>query len=350
MIHALTTDSALMDAFKVTIPDGMAEGALIAAVAWVPAIVSGPGPILGLVAVIVALLMVDLLLFARGREPSFREAGVWSVGWLVLSLLVALPIMALDSTSAGVEYTTVYLIERTLSLDNLFVFLLLFGYFAVPTEHRPKLLFWGIVLALVMRGVAIIAGVELLDRFHWLIYILGAMLVILAYRMLRGGHENVDPEKSIVVRGVRKVMPVADTDRSGRLLVRVGGRRAATPALLALVSLGFADVAFAIDSIPAAFAISTDSFVIWAANAFALMGMRALFVLVEGLIARFRYLDETLAVVLALVGIKLLIEDVVHVSPVGSLAVVLVAFAIGIGLSLHADKRDRNRGDATPAH
>jgi tellurite resistance protein TerC len=304
------------------------------------AVIEGPGPIAGLVAIIIALLLVDLLLFARGRQPHFKEAAWWSVGWFVLSLLVVLPLLALDGSDAAIEYTTVYLIERTLSLDNLFVFLLLFTYFAVPTEQRPKLLFWGIVLALVMRGVAILAGVELLDRFHWLIYVLGVLLIVLAWRMLKGGHEDVDPEKSIVVRGVRKVMPVVEGDRGGKLLVRDNGRLAATTALLALVSMGFADVAFAIDSIPAAFAITNDSFVIWTANAFALMGMRALFVLVEGLIERFRYMDETLAVVLALVGVKLLIEEVVHVSPVQSLGVVLAAFVVGITLSVRADKRE----------
>jgi tellurite resistance protein TerC len=339
LTHTLPALSIPSPALDLKLPSGMTEGGLLAAVAWIPAVVEGPGPIAGLVAVIIGLLLVDLLLFARGSEPSFRKAAIWSVGWFVLSLLVVLPIIALDSTEAGVEYTTVYLIERTLSLDNLFVFLLLFSYFGVPVEHRAKLLFWGIVLALLMRGVAILAGVELLDRFHWLIYVLGVMLLLLAWRMLRSDHAEADPGQSIVVRALRKVLPVTDTPRGAKLLIREKGRLMATPALLAFVSLGFADVAFAIDSIPAAFAITNDSFVIWTANAFALMGMRALFVLVEGLIERFRYMDVTLAVVLGLVGVKLLIEDLVHVDAVTSLAVVLLAFAIGIGLSLRADKR-----------
>jgi tellurite resistance protein TerC len=294
----------------------------------VTAVIDGPGPILAAVGVIVALLLVDLLLFARGREPNFREAATWSVGWLVVSLLVALPIAALDSGEAAVNYTTVYLIERTLSLDNLFVFLLIFGYFQIPAPARPKLLFWGIVIALVLRGVAILAGVELLESFHALIYVLGGLLILLAWRMLRGGHEDADPGQSIVVRTVRKIVP------------------GASAGLLALVSMGFADVAFAIDSIPAAFAITTDSFVIWTANAFALMGMRALFVLVEGLIARFRYMDETLAVVLALVGVKLLLSDVVHLSAVASLGVVAACFAVGIVASLRADRNATPNGSS----
>ena len=325
---------------EVALPDGCLEGAGMAAIAWIPAVVHGVGPIVGLIAVIVGLLLVDLFLFARGREPSFREAALWSVGWFALSLAVVVPIVALDSRDAGVEYLTVYLIERTLSLDNLFVFLILFGYFGVPSRHRPKLLFWGIVLALIMRGVAIVAGVELLEQFHWLIYVLGALLIVLAWRMLRSNHEDVDPGDSVVVKSLRKVLPISEEHQEdGKLFVRERGVFMATPAFLALVSLGVADVAFAVDSIPAAFAITDDSFVIWAANAFALMGMRALFVLVEGLVERFRYLDQTLAVVLALVGVKLLIEDVVHVSPVVSLLIVLVAFAIGITASLLSDRR-----------
>ena len=302
------------------------------------AAVGGAAPLLGLIAIVVALLLVDLMVFARGRQPDFGEAVRWSIGWFVLSLLVALPMLWLDGRDAAVEYTTVYLIERTLSLDNLFVFLLLFAYFGVPTQDRTRLLFWGIVLALIMRGIAILVGVELLDSFHWLIYLLGLMLIALAWRMLRAGDTHADPGDSVVVRTLERFLPVTEEQEHGKLLLRREGRWMATPALLAFVSLGMADIAFAIDSIPAAFAITEDTFVIWAANAFALMGLRALFVLVEGLIERFRYMDETLAVVLGLVGVKLLITHWVHVSPVVSLGIVLAAFAVGIGLSVRADR------------
>ena len=300
------------------------------------AIVDSPVVIAALLVVVVALLLVDLMVFARNRMPSFKEAAFWSIGWFLLSLLVALPILALDGEEAAVQYTTVYLIERTLSLDNLFVFLLLFAYFNVPVEHRTRLLFWGIVLALILRGIAILAGVELIERFEWVLYILGATLLLLAWRMLQGSHENIDPEHNLVVRATRRVLPVTARMEGPRFFLTEDGRRKATPVLLAFVSLGTADIAFAVDSIPAAFAITTDSFVIWTANAFALMGLRALFVLVEELIARFRYLDETLAVILGLVGVKLLIAEVVHVSAGISLAIVAICFAVGIGLSLRA--------------
>jgi tellurite resistance protein TerC len=304
------------------------------------AIVDDPLTIGALVAIIVALLLVDLLFFARGREPTFRESVAWSIGWFALGLAVALPLWAVDDGEGAVNYVTVYLIERTLSLDNLFVFLLIFAAFAVPQEHRGKLLFWGIALALVMRGAAILVGVELIERFHWVIYVLGATLIVLAWRILRGGHDDVDPGRGRAARLVRRVLPVSERFHGGRFLVSEGGRRMATPMLLALASVVAADIAFAVDSIPAAFAITTDSFAIWAANAFALMGLRALFTLVEELIRRFRFLDETIAVVLGIVGLKLLLEDVYKVSPALSLVIVVVAFAIGIAASVVADRRD----------
>ena len=247
---------------------------------------------------------------------------------------------AIGGSEEAINYTTVYLIERSLSLDNLFVFLLIFAYFRVPHENRPILLFWGIVFALVMRGFAILVGVELIERFHIFIYALGVLLLFLAYRILRGVDESVDPGKSFFVRMVRKVFPVSEEFHGPHFFTQAEGRREATPLLLALVSIVAADIAFAVDSIPAAFAITTDSFTIWAANAFALLGLRSLFALVEELIKRFRYLDQTIAVVLAIVAIKLLIEDLVKIGPIVSLLLVLGCFAVGIVASILADRRD----------
>jgi tellurite resistance protein TerC len=258
----------------------------------------------------------------------------------VLSLLVAVPIMLANGSEAAVNYTTVYLIERSLSLDNLFVFLILFTYFGVPAKYRANLLFWGIAAALVLRGLAILGGVALIEQFHVVIYILGATLLILAYRVLRGVDENVDPDKNLFVRLTRRFFPVSGEFHGHRWFTRIDGKRAVTPLFLCLAAIVFADIAFAVDSIPAAFAITRDSMIIWIANAFALLGLRALFVLVEGLIRRFRYLDETIAVVLAIVGVKLLIEDLVKFGPVVSLAFVVAAFTIGAIASIIADRRD----------
>ena len=306
--------------------------------------VSELAPWLALVVALLALLWLDLRFFARGREPQFRQAALWSLGWFVLSLAVALVVLAFRDVDGAVLYTTVYLIERSLSLDNLFVFLLLFAYFGVPYQSRARLLYWGIVVALVLRGAFILAGIALIEQFSFVTYLLGAALLVLAYRMLRGIEENVDPDRNVMVRLVRRLYPVTGEFHGRRWFVHRAGRRMATPLFLCLAAIVFADVAFAIDSIPAAFAITRDPLLIWTGNVFALLGLRALFVLVESLIARFRFLDETIAVVLALVAVKLLLEDVVHVGPLPSLAVIAGLFGAGIGLSLFADRRDPEAG------
>ncbi|HEY1274965.1 MAG TPA: TerC/Alx family metal homeostasis membrane protein [Thermoleophilaceae bacterium] len=297
-------------------------------------------PWAALVLALFAFLWLDLKFFARGSEPSFREAAIWSAFWFVLSLAVAIPILLLRGADDAVLYSTVYLVERSLSLDNLFVFLLLFAYFGVPYVERPRLLFWGIVGALALRGVFILAGSALLEQFHFLLYVLGVALLVLAYRIFRGVGEEADPDRNLMVRLVRRLYPVTAEYHGSHWFVRRDGVRQATPLFVSLAAVVFADIAFAIDSIPAAFAITQDPLLIWTANVFALLGMRALFVLVESLIARFRYLDETIAVVLALVAIKLLIDPVVHVGPLVSLAVVAIAFTVGIVASLVADRGD----------
>jgi hypothetical protein len=195
-----------------------------------------------LIAVVVALLLFDLVFFARGREPSFRESAAWSIGWFMLGIAVALPLWAIDGGDGAVNYLTVYLIERTLSLDNLFVFLLIFGAFAVPHQHRGKLLFWGIALALVARGVAILVGVELIERFHWIIYALGVTLLVLAWRILRGAHENADPGQGRTARFVRRMLPVSEHYHGARFLAREDGRLVATPMVLALAGVVTADI------------------------------------------------------------------------------------------------------------
>jgi tellurite resistance protein TerC len=289
---------------------------------------------------LLALLLVDLRFFARDREPTLREGAVWSIGWLVLSLLVTLVVLAVADGDAAVNYVTVYLIERSLSLDNLFVFLLLFTYFAVPVEERAALLFWGIAVALALRGLAIAGGVALINQFEFVLYVLGVLLLLLAWRIFRGVDEAVEPERNLAVRVVRRLFPVTTRYHGASWFVHTDGRRHATPLVLCFGAIVVADIAFAIDSIPAAFAITREGLVIWLGNIFALMGMRALFVLVEGLISRFRYLDQTIAIVLGVIALKLLLEDFVHVGPIASLAVVAVLFAGGIVASLVGDRRD----------
>jgi tellurite resistance protein TerC len=298
----------------------------------------------GLAAAILLFLWVDVRLFARDRDPTFREGLVWSIGWLVVSLLAAVVVWIFRGEDDAVVYTTVYLIERSLSLDNLFVFLLLFAYFAVPPRQRPRLVLWGIVAALVLRGLAILGGVALIEQFHFVIYILGATLLLLAYRIFRGVDEQTEPSRNLFVRAVRRLFAVTDDYHGSRFFVRREGRLYATPLLLCLAAMVFADIAFAVDSIPAAFGITRDAFLIWMGNVFALLGLRALFVLVDGLIKRFRYLDETIAIVLGVVAVKLLLEDVYKMPPEGSLAIVLGLLAGGMILSVIADRRERIAG------
>ena len=285
-----------------------------------------------LAAVAITALAVDLKLFAPHRAATLREGIAWSIGWVVVALLAAVVVWLLEGGKDAVTYLTVYAIERSLSLDNLFVFLLLFGYFQIDVTDRGRLLFWGIIAALALRGAAILGGVALLDRFDWVGYVLGATLVYLGVKVARGADDDEDPERSLAVRVARRVVPRA------------------TPFALCLVSVVVADIAFAIDSIPAAFGITRDSFHIWMGNVFVLIGLRSLFVLVRGLVRHFRYLDQTIGAVLALVGIKLLLDHVVHVGPLASLGTVAACLAIGGFASYLGDRRDPEGAAAREGH
>ena len=304
-----------------------------------------------LLVVILVASLVDLKFFGRRGEPTFREAAWWSVGWIAVALVATLVIWADRGSEDALLYTTVYLIERSLSLDNVFVFLLLFTYFSVPPEHRPRLIILGIVFALALRGLAIIGGVELLDRFEFLIYVLAAGLLILAIRLGRGMEDNIDVERNLMIRGVRKIFPVdTGAEQDGRWFTRPAGTLHTTPIFLCFVGLIFTDIVFAIDSIPAAFAITRDSFIIWTANVFALLGLRALIILVDKLIDRFRYLDQSIAVVLGVIALKLILEEahVIEIGPLPSLGIVAAIFAIGITLSILVDDPDED-DDAGPS-
>jgi hypothetical protein len=197
---------------------------------------SSVAPYAALAVALVIFLSIDLRFFARGREPSFREGVWWSLGWLVVSLAAALIVWWFDDGEAAVLYTTVYLIERSLSLDNLFVFILLFAYFAVPSELRARLLFWGIVFALILRGIAIAGGIALIEEFHFVIYLLGILLIALAVRVWRGVEENVDPDRNLMVRLVRRVFPVSNSYHGHHWFIHEGGIRYATPLLLCLAA------------------------------------------------------------------------------------------------------------------
>jgi tellurite resistance protein TerC len=296
--------------------------------------------------VVVGLLAVDLLMFSRGANViGFRRAAVWSGIWTVVGLAFAAVVWALRGGSAGNEYLAGYLIEKSLSIDNLFVFALIFGYFAVPAIHQRRVIFWGIVGAVLLRGVFIFAGAALLDAVHWMIYAFGAFLVLTGIRMARHAEVEIHPERNPVLRLLRRIVPMTDDHHGSRFLVRIDGRRLATPLVAAFVLVAAFDVVFAIDSIPAIFAVTDDTFVVYAANAMSLLGLTALYFLLAGMIQRFEYLHIGLAVILVFIGAKMLLSSVVHI-PIGlSLLVIVIALAAAIGASLW-----RSRSDRTPPH
>jgi TerC family integral membrane protein len=287
---------------------------------------------------VVAGLGVEQRLFAPTGSPRRGEAIVWSIGWLLLAVAVAMGI-ALTNGPTG-EWSTVYLIERSLSLDNVFLFSLLLAYFLVPPELRGRVIVIGIAGALLLRGVAIVAGLALIQSVEAVVYVFGALLVYVAYRAFRGAAGESDPSANPVLRLVRRILPTTDDFRGRRLLVREGGRVYGTPLLLAIVAIIVADIAFAVDSIPAAFAVTRDPVVIWTANAFALLGLGSLLALVDILVRRFRYLDKTIALILGFVGLKILAADLVHIGDLGSLAVIAVLIGGGIVASLATDRLD----------
>ncbi len=293
-------------------------------------------------AVVVAVgLGVESRFFAPGRAPTKREAIVWSIGWLLLACAVAAG-LALAGGPAG-EWTTVYVIERSLSLDNVFLFSMLIAYFRVPPELRARVIFIGIAGALALRAVAIAVGVELIESVEAVIYAFGVLLLYVAYRAFRGAPETSDPFGNPVLRFVRRRVPTTSDFRGRRLVVREGGRLYGTPLLLVVAAIILADIAFAVDSIPAAFAVTHDAMVIWTANAFALLGLGSLLALVDVLARRFRYLNKTIALILAFVGIKILVDDFVHIGELGSLAVILGLLVGGGIASLVADRLDPPR-------
>ena len=251
-------------------------------------------------------------------------------------------------TNAGEEYFAGYLIEKALSVENIFVFALVLGYFAVPAANQHRVLFFGVLGALVLRGAFIAGGKALLENFHWMIYVFGAFLVLTALRMATQEEISVDPGRNPLLRALRRVIPMTDQYHGQRFWVREGGRRLATPMLAVLVAVETTDVVFAVDSIPAIFAVTTDTFVVFTSNAFALLGLRALYFLLAGAMHRLSYLKIGLAGVLALVGIKMLISDLYKVPIAISLGAIAAILAVAVGASLWKAHREEAGAGPTP--
>jgi len=290
---------------------------------------------------VVAMLLVDLLAFGgRSEQVSLRRAVGWSVGWTLLGVGFAGFLWWWEGRAPAEEYLAGFLIEKSLSIDNLFVFALILAYFAVPAAYQRRVIYWGIVGAIVLRAVFILAGAALLDAFHYTVYVFGAFLVLTGLRMAKSHSVEIHPERNPVLRGLRRVLPMTAAYDGDRLLSREAGRRVATPLLAALVLVATFDVVFAVDSIPAIFAVTRETFIVFAANAFSLLGLGALYFVLAGMIDRFRYLNVGLAAVLVFVGLKMTLADVWHVPVYASLAVIVAALGASIAASLlRSDRR-----------
>lgn len=297
---------------------------------------------------ILALLALDLGVFHRkAHEVRFREALAWTAVWVSLALLFNAFIYVEFGKQKGLEFLTGYLIEEALSVDNVFVFLVTFSYFRVPASLQHRVLFWGILGALVMRLIFIVAGVTLLERFHWLIFVFGGLLVVTGARLLTHKPDEVHPENNPVVLLFQRFVPVVAGYRGPRFFTREGGRLVATPLALVLVAIEASDLVFAMDSIPAVLAITTDPLIVYTSNVFAILGLRSLFFVLAGVLGRFEKLNVGLALVLIFVGVKMLITDWYHV-PIGvSLAVVASLIGGSVAWSM-ALTRAAEREPASP--
>lgn len=306
------------------------------------------GPIwlwIGFNVFVLAMLALDLGVFHRkSHAVSTKEAITWSVVWISLSLVFnvviyflwdrMMPGSSYTNSEAALAFLTGYLIEKSLSVDNIFVFILIFSFFAVPAAYQHRVLFWGILGALIMRGILIAVGVVLLEKFHWIIYVFGAFLIFTGIRMSMHHDENVQPDKNPVVKFFRRFMPVTEKFEEDKFFVRRAGKLFATPLFLILLIVESTDLVFAVDSIPAIFAVTQDPFIVYTSNVFAILGLRALYFLLANIMGKFQYLKYGLSAVLTFVGIKMVIVDLYHI-PVGiSLIVIASILTISIVASL----------------
>jgi tellurite resistance protein TerC len=296
---------------------------------------------LALLATLVNLLVADLLIVhRRPHEVTFRAAAIESGAWIALGLGFAVVLGWFAGGAAAGEYLSGYLIEKSLSIDNVFVWAVVFAYVGVPGRYQFRVLFWGIFGALALRAVFIFAGITLLERFDWILYVFGAFLLVTAVKIARHTGAAVHPERNVVLRLVRRLVPSTPDYDGQRLFTRRSGAWLATPLFVVLVLIETTDVVFAVDSIPAILAVSQEPFIVFAANAFAILGLRALYFCLAGMADRFRYLNRGLGVVLAFVGCKMLLVDVVHPPTAVSLGVIVGVLALTVVLSLRAERAE----------
>lgn len=299
---------------------------------------------IGFGVVVLIMLALDLGVFNRKSHTiSLKEAGIWTAVWIALSLVFGAVVWGFLGQQAGVQFVTGYLIEKSLSVDNIFVFVLIFSYFRVPAQYQHRVLFWGVFGALVMRAIMIAAGVALIHQFEWIVYVFGAFLVYSGIRMARQNHdEQIDPESNPVIKLFRRLMPITPEYHGEKFTFVQQGKRYATPLLLVLIMIETTDLIFAVDSIPAILAISQDPFIVYTSNVFAILGLRSMYFLLAGVIDKFRYLKLGLSVILVYVGVKMLVTAIgISIDPFVSLGIVASILTASILASLWAIRRDR---------
>ena len=305
---------------------------------------------LAVLGVILAMLAIDLFAHRRAHVIGVREAAVWSAVWVVFGVAFGALVWSVYGPELGQQYFAGYLIEKSLAVDNVFVWAIVFTYFAVPREYQHRVLFFGVLGALVFRGIFIAAGSVLIASFSWVLYLFAAFLLYTGYRMIRTRDEHLDPERSTALRLFRRWVPMTDAYHGQRFVVRRGGVLLATPLLAVLVLVEVTDVVFAVDSIPAIFAVTDEPFLVFTANAFAILGLRAMYFLLADLIHRFVYLKVGLALVLIWVGVKMLLKvDLYYVPTTLSLAVIATIIGTSVLLSLRATRGQGRRALQAPA-
>jgi len=297
-------------------------------------------PWIGLNVFILVVLVLDLaVLHRKQEEPTFRDAMLWTGVWIGLALLFNAGIWYLRGAETAIQFLSAYLVEESLSVDNLFIFLLVFSHFRVPRELQRGVLFWGILGALAMRLTFILAGVALLERFHWLIYVFGAVLIVSGIKLWGANQREIHPEKNPILRLFRRFVPVTPDFRGARFWVKEAGTWLATPLAVVLIVIETTDLIFAIDSIPAVLAISNDPFIVYSSNAFAILGLRSLYFALAGLMRLFHHLHYGLSAVLVFVGLKMVASDWVKISALVSLGVIVALLGVAIVASLRSANR-----------
>jgi tellurite resistance protein TerC len=286
-------------------------------------------------AFVLIMLALDLGVFHRkSHDVSVKEALTWTFVWIFLAMVFNVIIYFWKGQQQALEYFTGYLVEKALSVDNIFVFIIIFTYFQIPSKYQHKVLFWGIIGALIMRVIFIFAGVALLERFHFTIYIFGALLIYTGIKMFNHSSSKIDPEKNPVLKFFKKFMPVTQTLHEDKFFVKINGKRFATPLFLVLILIETTDLIFAVDSIPAILAITQDQFIVYTSNVFAILGLRSLYFALAGIVHRFWLLSYGLAIVLVFVGFKMLLIDYYKIPIEWSLLVIISVIAGSIFLSL----------------